>query len=257
MITRKTDREIELLAEGGAILARVLDRLAQETKLGVTGKHLDTMAQEMLLAEGTIPSFLGYSAGGHLPYPAALCVSVNEAVVHGLPSDTPFKEGDVVKLDLGLIYKGMYLDSAHTAVVGKATPPVQQLVDVTKKSLEKGIAAAQVGHTTGHIGQAVQAYVEGHGLGVVRQLVGHGVGYAVHEEPSVPNFGKAGKGVTLEVGMVIAIEPMVTIGNPAVVTAEDGWSVRTADKSLSAHEEHTIAITNDGPRILTAFTSLV
>lgn len=251
MTTRKTDREIELLAEGGAILARALAHLAQETKLGVTGKQLDRMAREMLLAEGTTPSFLGYATGGHPPFPAALCVSVNEAVVHGLPSDTPFKEGDVVKLDLGLVYKGMYLDSAHTVMVGEVTDKARELLDVTKKALELGIAAAQAGHTTGHIGQAIQEYVESHGFGVVRQLVGHGVGYAVHEEPSVPNFGKAGKGVALEAGMVIAIEPMVTIGNPAVVTAEDGWSVITASGKLAAHEEHTVAITKDGPRILT------
>ena len=251
MITRKTDREIELLAEGGAILARVLGDLAKHTKVGMTGKQLDAMAQEMLLVQGTTPSFLGYSAGGHPPFPAALCVSVNEVVVHGLPSDRPFKDGDVVKLDLGLVYKGMYLDSAHTFMVGDATDETRQLVDVTKKALELGIAAAQAGHTTGHIGQAVQEFVEGHGFGVVRQLVGHGVGYAVHEEPSVPNFGKAGKGARLEAGMVIAIEPMVTAGNPAVVTAEDGWSVKTASGKLAAHEEHTIAITNDGPKILT------
>ncbi len=251
MITRKSGHEIELLAEGGAILAHALSVLQEETKVGVTGKQLDMRAREILKDHGVVPSFLGYASKGHPPFPAALCVSINEDIVHGLPNDIPIKEGDIVKLDLGLIYKGMYLDSAHTVIVGRASTEAQKLVAVTKEALAIGIEMAKEGNTTGHIGEAVQNYVEDQGFGVVRQLVGHGVGYAVHEEPQVPNFGRAGKGTKLEVGLVIAIEPMVTMGDPAVVTAADGWTVKTADDSLSAHEEHTVAITATGPKVLT------
>lgn len=252
MISLKNELEIKVLAEGGAILAQVLDVLAQEAVVGVTGRQLDERARELLYAHGTAPSFLGYGSRGQAPFPAALCVSVNEAVVHGLPNDRVFQEGDIVKLDLGLIYKGMYLDSAHTVLIGSASAEAKKLRDVTREALNVGIEAAHYGNTTGDIGAAVQEYVEGHGFGVVRQLVGHGVGHAVHEEPPVPNFGKAGKGTKLSVGLVIAIEPMVTAGNPAVVTAADGWTVKTDDGSLAAHEEHTVAITKDGPRVLTA-----
>lgn len=252
MISLKTEAEIRVLAEGGAILAQVLEMLQQEAKAGVTGVQLDKRARDLLAAHHTTPSFLGYGSKGHPPFPAALCVSVNDGVVHGLPNATPFADGDVVKLDLGLIYKGMYLDSAHTVIIGMPSVEATKLCDVTREALKIGIEAAHYGNTTGDIGHAVQAYVEGQGFGVVRQLVGHGVGHAVHEEPSVPNFGKAGKGVKLEVGLVIAIEPMVTAGNPAVVTDVDGWTVKTGDGSLAAHEEHTVAITKDGPKILTA-----
>ncbi|MBI3255568.1 MAG: type I methionyl aminopeptidase [Candidatus Andersenbacteria bacterium] len=251
MISLKNEVEIKLLGEGGAILAQVLEVLAKEAAVGMTGTQLDVRARELLESHGTKPSFLGYGSKGHPPFPAALCVSVNDGVVHGLPNDIPFKDGDVVKLDLGLIYKGMYLDSAHTVLVGTPSIEAKKLSDVTREALKIGIEAAQYGNTTGDIGQAVQTYVEDQGFGVVRQLVGHGVGHAVHEEPSVPNFGKAGKGVKLEIGLVIAIEPMVTAGNPAVVTASDGWTVKTGDGSLAAHEEHTVAITKDGPVILT------
>jgi methionyl aminopeptidase len=251
MITRKSWPEIELLAQGGAMLAQVLKQLESETKAGVTGKQLDARARELLKELKVEPSFLGYASKGHPPFPAALCVSVNEDVVHGLPNDKPFKDGDVVKLDLGLIYKGMYLDSAHTVIIGKGSVEARRLLAVTKEAIKIGIEAAQVGNTTGHIGEAVQTYVEEQGFGVVRQLVGHGVGYAVHEEPAVPNFGVAGKGAKLEDGMVIAIEPMVTVGDYNVTTAADGWTVKTVDDSLSAHEEHTVAITGQGPKVLT------
>jgi methionyl aminopeptidase len=234
MITRKSWPEIELLAQGGAMLAQVLKQLESETKAGVTGKQLDARARELLKELKVEPSFLGYASKGHPPFPAALCVSVNEDVVHGLPNDKPFKDGDVVKLDLGLIYKGMYLDSAHTVIIGKGSVEARRLLAVTKEAIKIGIEAAQVGNTTGHIGEAVQTYVEEQGFGVVRQLVGHGVGYAVHED-----------------GMVIAIEPMVTVGDYNVTTAADGWTVKTVDDSLSAHEEHTVAITGQGPKVLT------
>lgn len=252
MISLKTKEEVQLLAHGGAILAEVLAELMKLAQPGMTGQELNERALKMLEERGTKPSFLGYASQGHPPFPAALCVSVNDGVVHGLPNATPFKEGDVAKLDLGLIYKGMYLDSAHTVGIGQVSKEAQNLLAVTRESLKIGIEAAKAGNTTGHIGEAVQTYVEDQGFGVVRQLVGHGVGHAVHEEPAVPNFGRAGKGVELTVGMVIAIEPMVTVGDPAVITAPDGWTVATADRSLSAHEEHTVAITETGPQVLTA-----
>lgn len=251
MLSLKSKEEVELLAEGGKILGLTLQVLATKTVVGITGAELDRLARKLLAEHNVTPSFLGYASKGHPPFPAALCVSVNDAVVHGMPNDVPFREGDMVKLDLGLIYKNMYLDSARTVGVGKISLEAQRLLEVTRGALQAGIEAAQVGHTTGHIGAAVQAYVEGQKFGVVRQLVGHGVGHAVHEEPPVPNFGVAGKGTKLVEGMVIAIEPMVTVGDYRVVTAGDEWTVKTADGSLAAHEEDTVAITVDSPRVLT------
>jgi methionyl aminopeptidase len=251
MISLKTKEEIEKLAKGGAILAAALEELKRQAKVGMTGKQLDMMARQFLADHDTKPAFLGYGPRGGTPFPAALCVSVNDGVVHGLPNDTPLKDGDVVKLDLGLIYDGLYVDSARTVVIGVPTDEVKRLLQATHEALMLGIAQAKIGHTTGDIGAAIQEFLDYEGLGIVRQLVGHGVGHAVHEEPQVPNFGKYGKGVKLEEGLVIAIEPMVTLGGDAVYTDKDGWTVRTADGSLAAHEEHTVAVTADGPRILT------
>jgi methionyl aminopeptidase len=252
MIKLKTKKDIERLAAGGAILSRALDTIEQAAKIGIVPLALDQLAQKLLRDAGTVPSFLNYAPGGHNPFPAALCVSVNEAVVHGLPNSTPLKEGDVVGLDLGLIYQGKYfLDSARTVIVGKGSSEAEALVAATKKALELGIAAAKIGNTTGDIGAAVQNYLEGEKYGVIRELVGHGVGFAVHEEPKVPNFGTAGTGTRLEEGLVIAIEPMVSIGDPGVTTGDDGWTVVVKSGHLTAHQEHTIAITKSGPRILT------
>lgn len=251
MVRRKSKAEIETLAAGGRLLGELLNRLVAEVKPGVTGKQLDQLAQQWIKEAGAKPSFLGYGSGDGKPFPAALCVSVNDAVVHGLPNDKPLKAGDIVGLDLGIIYKNLYLDAARTVAVGKISDDAEQLLLVTREALRLGIAAAKLGNTIGDIGWAVQEYVEAEGYGVVRQLVGHGVGYAVHEEPQVPNFGVAGKGLKLEEGLVIAIEPMVTAGNPLVSTAADGWTVVTKDRSLSAHEEDTVAITASGPRVLT------
>lgn len=251
MVRRKSKAEIETLATGGRLLGELLNRLVAEVKPGVTGIALDQLAQQWIQEAGVKPSFLGYGSGDGKPFPAALCVSVNEAVVHGLPNDELLKEGDIVGLDLGIIYNKLYLDAARTVAVGKTSDEAEQLLLVTREALRLGITAAQVGNKIGDIGWAVQEYVEAEGYGVVRQLVGHGVGYAVHEEPQVPNFGMAGKGLKLEEGLVIAIEPMVTAGNPLVSTAADGWTVVTKDRSLSAHEEDTVAITANGPRVLT------
>ena len=252
MIRLKTAADVERLAEGGKILAQVLDKVIAAAVPGAVPTELDRLAQKLILDADCVPSFLNYAPGGHDPFPAALCVSVNEAVVHGLPNSTPLKEGDVVGLDLGLVYQRKYfLDSARTAIVGQGSKEAQQLVAATKKSLDIGIAAAQVGNTTGDIGAAIQEYLEGEGYGIIRQLVGHGVGFAVHEEPKVPNFGRPGTGIKLTEGLVIAIEPMVSIGEPDVTTASDGWTVIVKTGNLTAHEEHTVAITKSGPRILT------
>ncbi len=251
MVRLKSKSEIETLAAGGRLLGELLNRLVAEVKPGVTGKQLDQLAQQWIQEVHVKPSFLGYGSSDDRPFPAALCVSVNHAVVHGLPNDEALKEGDIVGLDLGIIYKKLYLDAARTVAVGKISDEAEQLLLVTREALRLGIAAAQLGNTIGDIGFAVQDYVEGEGYGIVRQLVGHGVGHAVHEEPQVPNFGKAGKGLKLEEGLVIAIEPMVTAGNPLVSTAADGWTVVTKDGSLAAHEEDTVVIMPDGPRFLT------
>lgn len=252
MLRLKSAADIEQLAAGGAILAQVLDQLELETVAGVLPVELDSRARQLLADHDCVPAFLNYTSHGSPPFTAALCVSVNEGIVHGLPGDEPIVEGDAVGLDLGLIYKGKYfLDSARTVMVGKATPEVAELISVTKDALAAGIAAAKVGNHIGDIGAAIQAHADAKGYGVVQQLVGHGVGFAVHEEPHVPNFGTAGSGIKLQAGLVIAIEPMFTLGRPEIAIAADGWTVITADGSIAAHAEHTVAVTAQGPLILT------
>lgn len=251
-ITIKSAADIEHLAAGGQILAAILDQLEQATRVGVKPRELDQLAQDLISQAGCRPSFLNYAPGNHTPFPAALCVSRNDEVVHGIPTDIPLADGEIVGLDVGLIYQDRYyLDSARTVIVGTASPETAHLLAVTKEALRRGIEAATIGHTVGDIGYAIQSYVEREGLGVVQQLVGHGVGFAVHEEPQVPNYGQRGTGLKLQPGWVIAIEPMVTLGDPEVVTADDDWTVLTRDGSLAAHQEHTVAVTLDGPRILT------
>lgn len=248
----KTPEEIQTLSAGGKLLAKFLDELEGMVAPGVTGLELDTRARELCAEHNVTPSFLHYGSRGHKPFPAALCVSVNDGVVHGIPKDEPLQEGDLVGIDMGIIYEGLYLDSARTVIAGQGSAEAVELLRVTKEALQRGIEAAQIGNTTGHIGEAIQSYVESQGeYGIVRQLVGHGVGYGVHEEPQVPNFGRAGEGATLKEGLVIAIEPMVTIGNPTVKTGSDGWTIVTRSGNVSAHQEHTVAVTANGPRILT------
>ncbi|MCE9642791.1 MAG: type I methionyl aminopeptidase [Candidatus Andersenbacteria bacterium] len=248
MISKKSPEDIEKIARAGALLGSILDGLVAMANIGVTGKDLDAYAMQEIKKAGAKPAFLGY---GEPPFPGAICVSVNAEVVHGLPRDIPFADGDIVGIDAGLWLDGVVVDSARTVGIGIASEENMHLMEVTKKALKIGIRQAVVGNTTGDIGHAIQQYVESEGLEVVRALVGHGVGYDLHEEPQVPNFGKAGTGTRLEEGLVIAIEPMVTFISPDVITADDGWSIVALSGKPSAHEEHTIAITKKGPRILT------
>ncbi|MEK9173398.1 MAG: type I methionyl aminopeptidase [Patescibacteria group bacterium] len=255
MHTLKSASEVEIMAEGGRILATVLKRVRAETKVGVTTKQLDSLSRELIKSSGALPAFLGYrSAGSKKPFPATLCISINEIIVHGQPSKREIKDGDIVKLDLGLRYRGFYLDSAITLPVGKVSAGASKLISVTKKALDLAIREARPGKTLGHIGYAVQRYVEKNKFSVVRSLTGHGIGRDLHEDPSVFNFGKPGTGDEIVVGMVLAIEPMVAMSNPPEggrikQLSDDSFAI--ADGSLSAHFEHTVAITRYGPRILT------
>lgn len=248
----KSPEEIERLARGGVILRTVLEEVAALARPGVTGNELDAEAERRLRAAGAEPSFKGYQGSDGKAFPASLCVSVNNAIVHGLPTDVPLREGDLVGLDLGCRHEGLFTDTAMTVSVGSGTAEAEKLIAVTRAALEAGIAAVRSGATIGDIGAAVQRVVEESGFAVVRDLTGHGVGYAVHEAPRVPNYGRPGDGVKLVEGMVLAIEPMVIAGkNPAVRVADDNWTVLAADPVLTAHEEHTIVVTANGARILT------
>ncbi|MSU56272.1 MAG: type I methionyl aminopeptidase, partial [Candidatus Taylorbacteria bacterium] len=233
-ITIKTTEEIALLREGGKRLASILKKLVAEVKPGVSAGTLNALAQKLMLNGGDTPSFLGYvPSGAKRPYPASLCVSINDEVVHGIPNETEklLKEGDIVTLDTGLIHKGLFTDSAVTVGVGKIDAKAKKLLEVTKKSLLVGIKAVRAGATTGDVGFAIESFVKPYGFGIVRELAGHGVGYAVHEEPFVPNFGKKGEGMVLKAGMVIAIEPMLNEGGAGVKLDSDGYTYRTRDGS--------------------------
>lgn len=234
------------MREAGRIVALVLQRLREAARPGMPVRELDYMVRREFAAYGAIPTFLGY-----LGYPATICVSLNDEIVHGIPKEQVLREGDVVSLDLGATYKGFVGDSALTFGVGPISAEAQRLIAVTEEALRRGIAAAQPGNRVGAIGHAIQSFVEDLGYSVVREYVGHGVGRRMHEEPQVPNYGPPDRGPELRPGMVIAIEPMVNIGGWRTKRDADGWTVRTADGSLSAHFEHTIAITEDGPVVLT------
>ncbi len=247
----KTEKEIQSLRRGGRILAQVLQEVARAVKPGVVSIDLNNLAEDRLRALGARPSFLHYQSED-LIYPASLCVSVNSEVVHGLPNQEKIlKEGDIVSLDLGCWYEGVCTDHAITISVGQASPLAKKLIKITKTALAEALKKVKANAFTGDIGEAVQVYVEAQGFSVVRQLTGHGVGRAVHEPPSVPNFGQAGTGTKLLAGMVLAIEPMVNAGGYEVKTLADGWTVVTVDNSLSAHFEHTVLVTNQGYEILT------
>jgi methionyl aminopeptidase len=254
MITKKNPQEIEHLREGGLRLAAILHELSAMVAPGLSTLALDQKAAELVAAGGDKSAFLNFKPyGAKRPYPATLCVSINDAIVHGIPNENPatLKEGDIVSLDMGLVHRGMYVDSAVTVPVGKIDAASAKLLEVTKKALEIGIAACKAGATTGDVGFAIESYVRPHGYGIIEELAGHGVGYKVHEDPYVPNYGRRGEGETLEAGVVLAIEPMLNAGTKKIVLDQDGYTYRTADGSRSAHFEHTIVITAKGPEILT------
>ncbi|OHA25967.1 MAG: type I methionyl aminopeptidase [Candidatus Taylorbacteria bacterium RIFCSPHIGHO2_02_FULL_46_13] len=253
MITIKTTEEINLLREGGWRLAEILAEVARLVKPGVTGKELDMLAEKLIREGGDVPSFLNYrSRGKGVAYPASLCVSVNDQVVHGLPTGTQIiKAGDVVSLDLGLIHQGLFLDSALTLGVGKIDTIAQKLIGTTRESLSIGIAHVVAGKHVGDIGYAIERFIKPHGFGIVRELAGHGVGYEVHEDPYIPNYGKRGAGAELKKGMVVAIEPMINEGGDEIFLDKDGFTYRTRDGKRSAHFEHTVLITDGEPEILT------
>ena len=255
MIIIKTPEEIEILREGGRRLSKVLNMVKEKVAPGVSAKELDKYAEELIREMGDIPAFLHYKPHGATKgYPASLCVSVNEEVVHGIPKrNRILKEGDIVSLDLGVNHKGMFTDMAMTVPVGKISPTLEKLLKITKNALHIGIDNAVIGKRTGDIGHAIQEFVKPYKYGIVEILAGHGVGKYVHEDPFIPNFGKKGTGEILVRGMVIAIEPMLNIGTKNVVIGRDGNTFITADKKPSAHFEHTIAITEKGPEILTDY----
>ena len=248
MIYLKTNEEIELLRENNLLVSQALAEVVKHIKPGVTTKELNRIAEDFIRSHGAIPSFLGYEG-----YPASACISVNEQVVHGIPSDYVIKEGDIVSVDLGTFMKGFNGDSAYTFAVGEISDDVRRLLEVPKEALYKGTAQAKAGNRVGDISAAVQEYAESFGVGVVRELEGHGLGRKMHEAPGIPNYGLRGRGPLLKEGMVICIEPMITMGNRAIVFERDGWTVRTRDRKPAAHYEFAVAIRKDGPDVLTDF----
>ncbi len=250
MIELKSAREIALMRAGGHLLADVVDRLRETVRPGLSTLEIDEDVEAFIRGRGALPAFKGYRG-----FPATVCISINEEVVHGIPSaHRRIKEGDIVGLDLGCIVEGYYADCAFTLAIGDVPPKVQQLLDVTRESLDVAIAECRPGRRLSDVSHAVQAHVERHGFSVVRAFVGHGIGRALHEDPQIPNFGDPGRGPQLRPGMVLAIEPMVTMGSWEVKVLDDGWTAVTRDGSLAAHFEHTIAVTEDGPEVLTSRT---
>ena len=248
MVKPKTEEEIELLRENAILVSKTLAEVGKRVAPGVTTKALNDIADEFIRDNGAIPSFLGYEG-----FPAALCMSVNDVVVHGFPSDKVLKEGDVVSVDCGTLYKGYQGDSAYTFPVGEVDAETRKLLDATKASLYKGIEAAVAGNRTGDIGHAVQSYVEPLGFSVVRELEGHGLGREMHEQPGVPNYGRRGKGTVLLAGMVICIEPMINAGGKSVYLDRNGWAVRTSDHKKSAHYELTVVVRRGHAEQLSTF----
>lgn len=245
MITIKSNSEIELMREAGKILARCLEIVGSNVKPGITTKALDKIAYDYIKSQGATPSFLGY--GG---FPASICASINDEVVHGIPSKRKLFEGDILGVDCGVIYQGWQSDAARTFTVGNVSEEMKRLIEVTKQSFYEGIKVIKEGARLGDIGNAIQTYAESNGFSVVRDLVGHGIGKEMHEDPSVPNYGTAGKGLRLKRNMTLAIEPMINEGTSDVAQLDDGWTVVTADGKASAHYENTVLITADGYEIL-------
>ena len=249
MISLKSAREIEIMRRANVIVAEVLQELRRQVAPGVTTLDLDAIAEEMTLKKGAVPAFKGYNVAGRI-YPRCLCASVNDEIVHGIPSNRVLREGDIIGLDYGVIYEGFYGDSAITVGVGKVSEQAQRLMGVTEQSLYEGIEQLRDGKRLGDLGSVVQKIAEDAGFSVVRAFVGHGIGKKLHEEPPVPNYGEPDRGLRLREGMVLAIEPMVNAGSHEVEIKEDGWTAVTKDGSLAAHFEHSVAITKTGPVIL-------
>jgi methionyl aminopeptidase len=242
VIVRKSKREIDVMCRAGEVVAGVLELMAETVRPGVTTAELDRLAEEFIRSHGGLPTFKGYRG-----FPASICASPNDMVVHGIPGPYRLESGDIISIDVGVTLDGFVADSAYTFAVGEIDPDAQRLLDVCQAALDAGIAEARIGNRVGDISAAVQRVTEEGGFSVVRTLVGHGVGRSMHEEPQIPNFGEPGRGPELAEGMTLAIEPMITAGGNEVVIADDGWSISTEDGSLAAHFEHTVAVTREGP----------
>ncbi len=248
MLYIKTDEEIGLLRESNMLVSRTLAEIASLIRPGITTLYLDKIAESFIRDHGAVPAFKGY--GG---FPNTLCTSVNEEVVHGIPSDYELHEGDIISVDCGVILNGWYGDSAYTFAVGEIKPEIRKLLDYTRASLEEGVRKAVAGNRVGDISHAVQAKAESGGFTVVRELVGHGLGKKLHEQPEVPNYGRPGSGPKMQKGLVICIEPMINLGRKETVQMRDGWTIRTADSKASAHFEYAVAVDNGKPDVLTTF----
>jgi methionyl aminopeptidase len=248
MIITKTKEEIELMRESALVVSKTLGILAKEVKPGVTTLYLDKLAEEYIRDQGAIPGFLGL-----YDFPNTLCMSPNAQVVHGLPNKTPLVEGDIISIDCGAIKNGFYGDHAYTFAVGEIAPEIEKLLKVTKESLYVGIRELKIGKRSGDVGYAIQKYCEAHGYGVVRELVGHGIGRTMHEDPEMPNYGNRGRGKKFIEGMTVAIEPMVNLGTRRIEQLADGWTILTADRKASAHFEHDVAIVDGKPELLSTF----
>jgi methionyl aminopeptidase len=246
MIPLKSEKDLEMLRKSGKILARVLKKLQEFIKPGVSTAEINNLTERLILAENAVPAFKGFKG-----FPASICTSVNEEIVHGIPGERRLSEGDIISLDLGINYEGYFSDAAITLVVGRVSPQKKKLVEVAKRALSEGIRQARPENHLSDISYRIQDYVEKNGFSVVRQFVGHGIGYSLHEEPEIPNFGRPHQGPVLKSGMVFAIEPMVNMGTWESEILDNGWTAVTKDRLPSAHFEHTVAITENGPEILT------
>ena len=248
MIIYKTPEEIEIMRKAAQIVSRTLGKIAEKIGPGVTPLELDALAEDYIRSQNAIPGFLGL-----YDFPNTLCISVNDAVVHGIPDNKPFEDGDIVSVDCGAIFEGYYGDHAYTFEIGDVDPETKRLLEVTKECLNLGIAETKAGNRIGDIGFAIQQHAEKNGYGVVRDLVGHGLGKTMHEEPQVPNYGRRGRGKKIQDGLTIAIEPMINMGTERVVQLEDHWTIVTEDGKPSAHFEHDVAVVNSKPEVLSTF----
>jgi methionyl aminopeptidase len=246
VIIKKSPAEIDKMARAGDILVRTMDLLAGKVRVGVTTAELDQAAERFIRSQGATPAFKGYRG-----FPGSICASPNDMVVHGIPGRFKLKRGDILSVDIGVVYDGWVADAARTFAVGEVSPVASKLLTVTREALFRGVDACRAGNKLGDLGHAIQQHVEGGGFSIVRSLVGHGIGRDMHEDPQIPNYGQPGKGRPLEEGMVLAVEPMTTAGRHMVRMGDDGWAIYSQDGSLAAHFEFTVAITADGPRILT------